>query len=170
MNTKTLKVQAGSHGDDGSGTVRIDSRTRQALGIKLGDIVEITKGNKVTGGIVRRLSTNDKRKGIIQMDCWVRANLLASKGDKVEIRKIDSPQASKVTLIPAPPITRPSDLHWLSRFKIRTRFMNRPLRTGIIIYLGETKDDERSMAFSVKETVPEGTVTMGGKTKVIIKE
>ncbi|MCK5547462.1 MAG: ATPase, partial [Thermoplasmata archaeon] len=79
----TLKVQEALQNDVGSGKARVDTKTRLALNLDVGEIVEIA-GEKSTGAKLFRVMQEDENKGIIRIDGLVRRNTGVSIGDKVE--------------------------------------------------------------------------------------
>ncbi len=96
-----LKVErAQTQSDVGLGKARIDTRTRLALGVKVGDVIEII-GKKSTAARVYMLLQEDDGSGLIRMCNLLRQSAGVSPGDKVEIRKADVKPASKVVLAPS---------------------------------------------------------------------
>ena len=68
--------------DVGLGRARVDTKTRLALGVDVGEVVEIV-GKKGTAAKLFRVMQEDEGKGIIRVDGLVRRNLGVSIGDKV---------------------------------------------------------------------------------------
>lgn len=92
--------EAGSQADVGRSVVRIDENAMEELGIKQGDIVEIT-GSRTTGAITLKNRPEDKGLNIIRMDGLERRNAGVSIGEKAAIRKADIKEARSVTIAPA---------------------------------------------------------------------
>ncbi|MEM2984535.1 MAG: hypothetical protein QXL24_04900, partial [Candidatus Jordarchaeaceae archaeon] len=81
-----LRVEEAQKRDAGRFIVRIDNAAMEKLGIQTGDIVEI-KGKKTTAAIAWPAYPEDKDKGLVRMDGYLRRNANVSLGDKVIIRK-----------------------------------------------------------------------------------
>jgi len=84
----------------GRGLVRIDTKTMSALGIREGDIVELS-GQKKTGVIAVRAYPSDVGLSIARMDGITRMNVGVGVGETVKIRKAEVKEAKKVVLAPA---------------------------------------------------------------------
>jgi len=76
-----LKVAEAPQSDVGLGRARVDTKTRLALGIDVGEVVEII-GKKGTAAKLFRVMQEDEGKGIVRVDGLVRRNLGVSIGDK----------------------------------------------------------------------------------------
>ncbi|MFO7619549.1 MAG: ATPase, partial [Thermoplasmata archaeon] len=99
-NSMILKVErTHNQSDIGLGRVRIDTKTRMALGLDVEDVVEIL-GPKKTAARVFKLLTEDEGKGLIRMCNMLRQSARLSPGDKVEVRKVTPATASKIVLAP----------------------------------------------------------------------
>src|SRR3970040_1367878 len=83
-----LKVAEAPQSDVGLGRARVDTKTRLALSVDAGEVVEIV-GKKGTAAKLFRVMQEDEGKGIIRVDGLVRRNLGVSIGDKVEVRKAE---------------------------------------------------------------------------------
>ena len=94
-----LKVAEAPQSDVGLGRARVDTKTRMALGVDVGEIIEII-GKKSTAAKLFRVTQEDEGKGIIRIDGLVRRNVGVSIGDKVEVRKADVFPAERVTIAP----------------------------------------------------------------------
>ena len=77
----TLKVErAQSQSDVGLGKARIDTKTRLALGVEVGHVVEVI-GKKTTAAKIYRLLHEDEGKGLIRMGNLLRQSAGVSPGD-----------------------------------------------------------------------------------------
>jgi transitional endoplasmic reticulum ATPase len=160
--TLELKVAEAMKNDVGRGIVRLDPKTRDALGVSAGDTIEIT-GKKTTGAIIWRAYPEDEGLGIIRMDGFLRQNADVSLGDKVTIKKVTVKDAQKVTLAPTQTI----------RFSVgfgdflKRRLLGRPITMGdrvVVGVLGTT------LPFTVGQTTPRGTVRIADTTEISVKE
>jgi len=157
-----LKVAEALQNDVGRGIVRLDTGTRDKLGISTGDIVEIM-GKKTTGAIVWRAYSDDEGLGIIRMDGIIRQNTDISLGDKIKLKTADVSDAKKAVLAPAQAI----------RFSpgfgdfVKRRLLGRPITTGdrlVVGVLGTT------LHFSVVQTVPGKISRISDYTEIVVKE
>ena len=85
---KSRKVQVASlpPGDSGRGFARLPESLMEALGIREGDVIEIT-GKRSTGAIAIRPYGEDEGIDIIRLDGLQRANAGVGSGDFVEVGK-----------------------------------------------------------------------------------
>ena len=82
----TLKVAEALQDEVGYGRGRLDTVTRNELGLSIGDIVEIHgRRRDPTVAIVWRARTEDEGKGIVRVDGLIRNNAKVNLGDKVEV-------------------------------------------------------------------------------------
>src|SRR2546427_573182 len=79
-----LKVAEAPQSDVGLGRARVDTKTRVALGVDVGEIIQIL-GKKSTAAKLFRVMQEDEGKGIIRIDGLVRRNAGVSLGDKAEV-------------------------------------------------------------------------------------
>jgi transitional endoplasmic reticulum ATPase len=157
-----LKVAEALQNDVGRGIVRLDTQTRDKLGISTGDIVEI-RGKKSTGAIVWRAYSEDEGLGIIRMDGIIRQNAEISLGDKIKLRTISVSDAKRAVLAPAQAI----------RFSpgfgdfVKRRLLGRPITTGdrlVVGVLGTT------LHFTVMQTIPGRISRITDYTEITVKE
>ncbi|MFQ5815497.1 MAG: CDC48 family AAA ATPase [Candidatus Hydrothermarchaeaceae archaeon] len=157
-----LKVAEALQNDVGRGIVRLDTKTRDKLGISTGDIVEIV-GKKSTGAIVWRAYSEDEGLGIIRMDGIIRQNAEISLGDRIKLKAASVSDARKAILAPAQAI----------RFSpgfgdfVKRRLLGRPITTGdrlVVGVLGTT------LHFSVVQTLPGKISRITDYTEIVVKE
>src|SRR3990167_6867749 len=98
-NTLTLKVKEALSKDVGRAIVRIDPEDMKLIGLEVGDIIEI-EGKRKTPAKAMPCYAENRGGKIIQMDGISRENAQIGLDEKVQIRKIDSKPASKITLLP----------------------------------------------------------------------
>ena len=97
----TLKVAEALQDEVGYGRGRLDTPTRNELGLSIGDIIEIHgRRREPTVAIVWRARTEDEGKGVVRIDGLIRNNAKVNLGDKVEVRKAQVRPAQKVSLAP----------------------------------------------------------------------
>ncbi len=123
------------------GFALIDEGVMKRIGIKQGDIVEIT-GSHSTGAIAVKGFPEDKGLEIIRIDGLIRHNAGTSIGEKATVRKASVKEAKSVTIAPTDPRVR----FMVSGEVIRRNLLGRPLTKGDLI----------------TPTPPEEPVRMGG--------
>ena len=157
-----LKVAEALQNDVGRGIVRLDTRTREILGISTGDIVEIY-GKRRTGAIVWRAYAEDEGLGIIRMDGIIRQNAQVSLGENVRVRKAKVSDARRVVLSPNQAIRFSAGFGDF----VKRRLLGRPLTQGDKIVVGVLGT---TLPFTVTQTIPGGIVRVADRTEVIVRE
>jgi transitional endoplasmic reticulum ATPase len=83
----TLKVARAHHQSEvGLGRARVDTQTRKALNVDVGEIIEIV-GKKRTAAKVFRAAHEDEGQSVIRIDGMIRGNAGVSIGEKVVVSK-----------------------------------------------------------------------------------
>ncbi|GBE55457.1 ATP-dependent zinc metalloprotease FtsH [archaeon BMS3Bbin15] len=157
-----LKVAEAMQNDVGRGIIRLDTKTREILGISTGDIVEID-GKRKTVAIVWRAYAEDEGLGIIRMDGILRQNAEVSLGETVSIKKAEAKDVKKVTISPNQAIRFSAGFGDF----IKRRLLGRPLIKGDKIVVGVLGT---TLPFTVTQTYPSGIVKVTDKTQIIVKE
>ncbi len=164
-----LKVAEAPQSDVGLGRARVDTKTRMALSLDVGEIVEIV-GKKSTAAKIFRVMQEDEGKGIIRIDGLVRRNIGCSLGDRVEVRKADVLQAEKVTI--APIISEGHKISFgqgIENFAKRG-LLKRPLIKGDIVIVPGIALMGGALPFMVVKTLPKGIVQIHDDTVIEMKE
>jgi len=86
-------------GEAGRGVSRIDPAIMDVLGLRVGDIVQI-EGSRKTAVKILRGGEEDANLGIIRIDGNTRRNAGVGIDDRVDIKKVTSRDASKITFAP----------------------------------------------------------------------
>lgn len=165
MNGVELIVSDALITDTGRGVARIDSKTREILGINVYDIIEIKGKTKSTAAIAWPAHPSDEGLGFIRIDGYIRQNIGVGIGDKVFVTKANVSEAEKVVL--APPVgEKPPVSPEFPEFAKR-RLEGRPLTRGDIIPIPLF-----GMVFNfiVVQTVPHDIVEVTKQTTVIVRE
>ncbi|MFP4655212.1 MAG: CDC48 family AAA ATPase [Methanohalobium sp.] len=135
-----LKVAEANQNDVGKGVVRIDKATREKIGVKEYDIVEI-KGRRTTSAIVRREFPADSGLDIVRMDGLIRTNSKTSISDHVIVKKAEWKEAKHVTLAPVSKgvrIQAPAEI-------LRSIFKNRTISKGDFISTSNVRKPKNSL-------------------------
>jgi len=162
-NDLVLRVAESKQRDVGRGKVRIDADAMKAIGVSVGDIIEI-EGKRKTAAIVWPAYTEDQGMDIIRMDGLIRKNASVGIGEKVTIRKAEAKVATLVKLAPLS-FTITVDSGFVSFVKRRVADM--PLVEGdnvLIPVLGQ------AIPFSVVSTKPAGIVMVTEESSLTILE
>ncbi|MDI3483063.1 MAG: transitional endoplasmic reticulum ATPase [Candidatus Methanomethylophilaceae archaeon] len=96
---KALKVAELRPNEAGRGIARIDPEVMDILDLKAGDIIQI-EGKKRTVARVLRGGPEDANRGIIRIDGSTRRNAGTSIDERVDIKKVNVKEASKITFAP----------------------------------------------------------------------
>ncbi|MFC2174703.1 CDC48 family AAA ATPase [archaeon] len=156
-----LKVQEAMQNDVGRGIVRIDTETREALGLTSGDIVQV-KGTTDTVGVVWQCYPQDEGLKIIRMDGLIRQNSGVGIGDYVKIEKTELKPATKITLAPSKPVRFSPGFESY----VQKRLIGRPLIKGDRILIGVFGT---SLVMIATKTTPKGFVQITQDTQIELK-
>src|SRR5271157_2338254 len=151
--------------DSGRGIARVDAKSRAALGLNSGDVIEIKGKIKSTAASIWQAHPSDEGLGFIRVDGYLRQNLGVGIGDKIFVSKTEAKEAEKVVLAP-PPSQRPPLSPDFADYAKR-RLENRPLTKGDSIPIPMFG---LVFNFLVVQVIPHGIVKMGAKTNLIVKD
>jgi len=167
----TLKVAEALQDEVGYGRGRLDTVTRNELGLSIGDIVEIHgRRRDPTVAIVWRARTEDEGKGIVRVDGLIRNNSKVNLGDKVEVKKAQVKPAQKVVL--APMMDQSGRVQFGPGIEeVILRGLNRrPLTKGdVVIVPGLTLMGGR-LPFAVTVVQPKGIIQIQADTVIQVHE
>ncbi len=162
MSAMQLKVaEAKQQRDVGRSIARIDSETMKALGVTVGDVIEIS-GKKVTAAKAWPAYPEDQGLGLIRVDGFIRKNSGVSINEFVNVKRAEAEYASSIKL--APVDIRISVDNDFIRF-VKDRLIDRPATRGdtlLIMMLGH------SVPFLVVNTRPNGIVKISPTTDISI--
>ncbi|MGC8672951.1 MAG: CDC48 family AAA ATPase [Thermoplasmata archaeon] len=168
-----LRVHEAPQMDVGLGRARIDSQSREELGIEVGEIITITgvTSKKTTAAKVYRVPVEDEGKGIIRIDGDIRRNAGVTLGDKVIVAKASYQSAKSVTF--APLIEKDQRLRLgegIEEF-VRRALLNRPIVEGdILIIPGLTLIGRTGLKFKAVRAQPKGVLVIKENTEITVKE
>jgi len=164
-----LRVAEADKKDVGSGRVRLDTKTRSALEVEPGDIVDV-QGRKKTAAVVWRLYQADEGKGMIRIDGVIRKNAEVSMGDKVLVSKAEVKPAAKIVLGPILPENQ--RLRFGPGFEtfVGAKLKSRPVVVEDLIYIPQIALMGRALPFRIISTNPKGVVQIDESTEIIIQE
>ena len=164
-----LKVAEAAQSDVSLGRARIDTSTRMKLGAEVGDIVEII-GKKSTVAKIFRTLSEDEGKEIVRIDGLVRRNAGVSIGDKVDVRKVEVANASKVSMAPLLPAHKRVTFGEGIEAFVKRGLSKRPLTKGDTVVVPGIALMGGALPFVVVNTSPKGAVQIIDSTEVQVRE
>jgi len=165
----TLKVARAHHQSEvGLGRARIDTQTRKALGVDVGEIIEIV-GKKRTAAKVFRAAHEDEGQGIIRIDGMIRGNAGVSIGEKVTVAKADAEVAQKVVVAPKIPQGKRVRFGQGVEGLFKKGLLNRALVKGDEIIIPNIALMGGFLPFVVVSTTPGGIVQVTERTDLAVK-
>ncbi|HQA21640.1 MAG TPA: CDC48 family AAA ATPase [Methanomassiliicoccaceae archaeon] len=165
----TLKVASAQHQSEvGLGRARIDTETRKALGVDMGDFIEII-GKRRTAAKVFRAPQEDEGKGLISIDGMIRSNAGVSIGEKVTVMKAETQPATKIVVAPKIPPGKRVRFGQGVEELFKKGLTNRPLVKGDAIIIPNIALMGGFLPFVVVSTVPSGVVVVGSHTDLVVK-
>ncbi|MGC8547571.1 MAG: CDC48 family AAA ATPase [Candidatus Micrarchaeia archaeon] len=165
MNGVELIVSDALITDTGRGIARLDSKTRELLGIDAYDIVEIKGKVKSTAAVVWPAHPSDEGLGFIRIDGYIRQNIGVGIGDKVFVTKATVADAEKVTI--APPVGQKAPISPEFPEYAKRRLEGRPITRGDIIPIPMFG---LVFNFIVVQTIPHDIVVVTKETVLTVKE
>ncbi len=165
-----LKVaMARSQSEAGYGRARMDCESRRALGLELGDTVEIT-GKRSVVAKVFKCDPEDEGRGMLFIDGLTRTNAGVSVDESVTVRRCEPQPAEQVTLAPNIPDGKRIRFETGIEGVFLKGLMNRPLVADTDIIVPNIALMGNRSTFAVVSTVPKGAVMVNDRTKIVIKD
>ncbi|MBX0328862.1 CDC48 family AAA ATPase [Oscillochloris sp. ZM17-4] len=159
----TLRVAEALPKDVGRGLVRLDPQNLDALGVRIGDIVQIT-GKRATVARAMPAYAEQRGQGLVQVDGILRVNAGAGLDERVSIQRVESQPARSLALAPAEGVPA-------GQVSAQARYLAK-LLDGIPVVAGDRVRvnlfGTRAQSFSVVETSPPGPVLIGPATAIRI--
>jgi transitional endoplasmic reticulum ATPase len=151
------------------GRVRLNTETRMALNVEVGDIIEV-KGRRSTPVRVFRTLQEDEDKAIVRIDGLTRKNAGVSIGDRVEVLRADAKPAERVVL--APVMENDYKIrfgHGTEEF-VRRGLLKRPVAQGDALVIPGIALMSGYLPFIAVKTQPRGIVQIVESTDIVIKD
>jgi len=164
-----LRVAEAPQSDVGLGRARVDTHTRMALDLDIGETVEIT-GTNVTAAKLFRVMQEDEGKNLIRIDGLVRRNAGISIGDKVKICKGEVSEAERIII--APIISEGHRISFgqgIENFA-RRGLLKRPMSKGDVVIIPGIAIMGGALPFLVTKVAPSGIVQVTEETVIEMKE
>jgi transitional endoplasmic reticulum ATPase len=160
--TRTLRVAEANSRDVGRRVGRVDPKVASEIGLSTGDAVEISAGKKKTTVLSWPAYQEDYGRGLIRIDGYTRSKLEVGINDNVDIKKIETKEAQKITLAPTEPLRILGAEEYLAAFldgQLVTKGDTIPLNV-----MGQRID------LVVISTAPGGPVIISRNTEVTVSE
>ena len=159
---KRLRVVEAASRDVGRGLLRLDPVDMQSIGVRSGDIVLII-GQRTAVGKVMPAHKDARGQSRIQMDGVLRESVNCGIDDFVEIQKVETADAERITLRPRKirPIERDLDY-------IASLVDGLPVQKGGVIRA--ILFGNESIDFDVQEVMPNGPVIITPNTVLTIEQ
>ena len=158
-----LRVVEALPKDVGRGLVRLDPQTLDQLGVRIGDIVQIT-GKRATVARAMPAYAEQRGQGLIQVDGILRLNAGSSLDERISIQRVVAQPARSIVL-------SPTEGARTSQITAQTRYLAK-LLDGIPVVAGDRVRvnlfGTRAQSFSVVETSPTGPTLIGPTTTIRI--
>ncbi|MEI8165180.1 MAG: CDC48 family AAA ATPase [Chloroflexales bacterium] len=159
----TLRVAEALPKDVGRGLVRLDPQYLDQIGVRIGDIVQIT-GKRATVARAMPAYADQRGQGLIQVDGILRMNAGTSLDERVSIQLVKAQPARAIVLAPAEGVRA-------SQVTAQARYLAK-LLDGIPVIAGDRVRvnlfGTRAQGFSVVETTPSGPTLIGAATVIRI--
>jgi len=160
--TRTLRVAEANSRDVGRRVGRVDPKVATEIGLSTGDAVEISAGKKRTTVLSWPAYQEDYGRGLIRIDGYTRSKLEVGINDNVDVKKIETKEAQKITLAPTEPLRILGAEEYLAAFldgQLVTKGDTIPLNV-----MGQRID------LVVISTAPGGPVIISRNTEVTVSE
>ena len=157
----SLKVAEALQNDIGRSIARVDSKTKEKLGVSTGDFIKLN-GKKSCIAIVWQAHPDDEGLEIIRIDGMLRQNAGVGLGDKVSVEKAEVREAKSVALSPM------ENIRYSKGFEdyIKKRLMGKPFLKGNVLPVGVFGT---SLPLIVSQVLPAGAVVVGESTQITVK-
>ena len=165
-----LKVaMARSQSEAGYGRARMDGGSRRALGVELGDTVEIA-GKRSVVAKVFKCDPEDEGRGMLFIDGLTRTNAGVSVDENVTVRRCTPQPAEQITLAPNIPDGKRIKFESEIENVFLKGLMNRPLVADTDIIVPNIALMGNRSTFTVVSTTPKGAVIVNEKTRIVVKD
>jgi len=160
--TVLLKIAEAEQRDIGRKIARIDPQVVESLGISSGDALELSSGGKKTTVLSWPARENDRGKGLIRVDGYIRNRLEIGINDTVDVRKVESKDARSITFAPTEPLRIVGAEEYLAEYL-----------DGALMTKGDTVPINvmgQRIDLVVISTNPSGPVIVNDSTKITVSE
>ncbi|WP_421907986.1 CDC48 family AAA ATPase [Methanolacinia petrolearia] len=156
-----VTIQEAAHEDAGRGIARLSIDVMQKLGLRSGDVIQIS-GKAKAAAIVWPGYSQDTGKAVIRIDGNTRSNLRTGIDERVRICRVDAKYADKITIQPTQQITLRGGEEYMARL-----LNGRPVIEGQIFRVNIMGN---ALSFAISKVKPSGVAIVGPQTSIEIKE
>lgn len=162
-----IKVGEAYRDDVGKPWARLNRKTREELGVELGDVISIKGGRSNQSAVlVWSARKEDEGRDIIRIDGLVRISVETKIGSKVRIAKCKPRNAEMVFLSPLiGDGTKLSPKPGIEK-RIRRTLAQRPVTRGDSLLVPGLTAGGNRLVFAVREVDPKGVVRITGRTMI----
>ncbi len=165
-----LKVgMARRQSETGYGRARMDTSSRDALNLEIGDAIEIVGRNTIVAKVFKG-DPEDEGRGLIRIDGLTRTGAGIGVDDTVTVRKCHPKPAEKITLAPNIPEGKKAKYSEGIESVFIKDLAGRPLVKGVDLLLPNVALLGNRSTFSVVSTVPQGPVSVTPDTVLVLKD
>ncbi|MBP2132303.1 transitional endoplasmic reticulum ATPase [Methanomicrobium sp. W14] len=157
-----VTVKEALHEDAGRGIARISIDVMNALGLRSGDVIEISGKGKKAAAIVWPGYSQDSGRAVIRIDGNIRSNAQTGIDEKVVIRKVEAKYAEKIVIHPTQPLTLRGGEQYMARV-----LNGRPVSEGETFRVNIIGN---ALTFVISKVKPAGVAIVGPETEIEIKE
>ena len=151
--------------DMGLGRARMDTASRERLGLTIGDVIEI-KGKKSVAARLFKDAPSDGSAGIICLDGVSRKYAGVSLGDNVKVFRRDEVPADRITIAPMVPEGKTTSFDKNISDRVRQGLFNRPVLSGNEVVVPNVFLSGSLALFKVIECVPDTVCVITPSTEV----
>ena len=156
---RDLKVTEAAPQDVGRGLARVDPADARAIGLKIGDVIQIS-GKSSTVARVVPAHAEQRGQSLIAMDGIIRANSEAGLGEQVRVTPVDVKTARSVKLTPE----HGASARGTSGQQILRQLQGIPVIAGDRVRLSSF--GRQNYHFTVSDTQPAGSVLIEPSTSI----
>ncbi|MBN1431947.1 MAG: CDC48 family AAA ATPase [Methanomicrobiaceae archaeon] len=156
-----VTIKEAAHEDAGRGIARLSIDLMQQLGLRSGDVIQIS-GKSKAAAIVWPGYSQDTGKAVIRIDGNTRSNLRSGIDERVKICRVDAKYADKITIQPTQPVTLRGGEQYMARL-----LSGRPVIQGQLFRVNIMGN---ALSFVISKVKPSGVAIVGPNTSIEIKE
>ncbi len=154
-------IKEAAHEDAGRGIARLSIDVMQQMGLRSGDLIQIS-GKAKAAAIVWPGYSQDTGKAVIRIDGNTRSNLRSGIDERVRICRVDAKYAEKITIQPTQPVTLRGGEQYMARL-----LNGRPVIEGQVFRVNIMGN---ALSFAISKVKPSGVAIVGPGTSIEIKE
>jgi len=156
-----VTIKEAAHEDAGRGIARLSIDVMQQLGLRSGDVIQIS-GKSKAAAIAWPGYSQDTGKAVIRIDGNTRSNLRSGIDERVKICRVETKYADKITIQPTQPVRLQGGEQYMARL-----LNGRPVIEGQLFRVNIMGN---ALSFVISKVKPSGVAIVGPNTSIEIKE